>query len=96
MKKIFLGLLLLLASGCTTSPVVLNSNFDSKLKPVYEDYFNYYLFGFVGKATVNLQKVCVDQKPYALQRTFTFDDGLITLVTLGIYTPMTVRVWCGD
>lgn len=78
------------------TPIALDSKFTLDSKPAYEDYLDYYALGFIGNHSVDVQKVCVDQKPYAVQRIFGPDDALITLATLGIYTPMTVRVWCGN
>lgn len=96
MKKALLTLFACGAVGCSSTRLVYSEKFDRTQKPVYEDYMDYYFLGFVGHPSVNVQKVCMDQKPLALQRIFTFDDALISLVTIGIYTPWTVRVWCGD
>ena len=87
---------LILNAGCTMTPISLQHKFSPDSKPSYEDYMDYYAMGFIGSPSVDMQKICMDQKPYAVQRAFTPDDALITLVTLGIYMPMTVRVWCGD
>jgi hypothetical protein len=74
--------------------------FDQKWRPdsraVYEDYFDYYIFGLVGNPTLDVQKVCMDQKPYAMRRVRGGDDVMLAFFTLGIYTPATVRVWCGE
>jgi hypothetical protein len=86
----------LMVSGCISARVALDPNFDPEAKPSYEDYVDYWLLGLVGDPTLNLQKICVDQKPYGLRRMKTPVDGFITLVTLGVYSPATVRVWCGN
>lgn len=96
MKRCALAILSLALVGCGSTPVVLDGKYRHGTKPAYVDYFDYYVFGLVGHPTVNVQKACVDQKPLAVQRYFSVEDGVISFVTLGIYTPMTVRVWCGD
>ena len=88
--------LCLILSGCISAKVSLDPRWNAKEKPAYEDYVDYYVFGFVGNPALDLQKICVDQKPYGLQRVKTWEDGLITVFTVGIYSPATVRVWCGD
>ncbi len=68
----------------------------TKQKPVYVDYFDQYLLWTIGRPSVDLAQVCVDQKPYGFQHHRSAEDGLIALFTIGIYTPTTVRVWCGE
>lgn len=95
-----IGLCLLTSSlvltGCMSTRVSFDPKWDARSKPVLEDYFDYYLLGLIGENEINLQKVCMDQKLYGMRRFMSFQDGFITAITLGIYTPMTVRVWCGD
>jgi hypothetical protein len=76
--------------------VVFDPSWPGGGKPAYEDYFDQYLLGLVGKPTLNLQKVCMDQKPRAFQYFKSAEDVALTALTVGIYSPVTVRVWCGD
>lgn len=85
-----------LLAGCGSTKVALNERWDSSRKPSYVDYFDYYWWGLKGHRTVNLQTVCVDQKPLGFQRLRTAEDITIGVFTLGIYLPATVRVWCGE
>jgi hypothetical protein len=89
-------LLALFAAGCMSTKVALHPKFDPGAKPSYTDYFDYYWFSLAGKPTVNLAQVCLDQKPLGFQRVKAADDIIISVVTLGIYTPATVKVWCGE
>jgi hypothetical protein len=79
-----------------SSRVVFDSKWEPGSRAVYEDYFDYYFFGLIGENHVDVQRVCMDQKPYAVRRLRSGEDFFISLVTFGIYTPATVRVWCGD
>lgn len=88
---------ILALTGCMSTKVILNKDWDPKIHKVsYVDYFDYYIFGFIGHPSVRLTQVCMDQKPYAFQRVQTAEDGIISIVTLGIYTPATLKVWCGE
>jgi hypothetical protein len=95
MKRL-VPILFFVLSGCMSVTLSLSPKWDSESKPVYEDYVDYWWWGLRGKPRLNLQKICVDQKPYAVRRLKSGEDIFITFVTLGIYTPSTVRVWCGD
>ena len=91
-----LCLFCLFAAGCVSAKVSLNSKFNVDEPPAYTDYVDYYFWGLAGDPALNLQKICYDQKAYGVQRVNTWEDGIITFFTLGIYAPATVRVWCGD
>lgn len=95
MKRIALLLFILLA-GCQTVRVQFSDKWDRTQRPSYTDYFDYYWWGLRGTNSVSIQKACVDQRPYGMVRSRTVEDMLITALTLGIYTPVTVKVWCGD
>jgi len=82
--------------GCMSSRVRLSNEFNPSKPADYVDYMDYYFGGLAGHPELNLQKICVDQKPLGVEQAKYPADWIITLVTLGIYSPETVRVWCGD
>lgn len=82
--------------GCMSTKVVFDGRWNPNAKPSYEDYMDSYLFGFMGKPSISISKVCMDQRPLAMQRVKGAEDIFLSLITLGIYTPSTVNVWCGD
>lgn len=88
--------LYLLLGSCVSTYVVFDRSWDKKAKPAYTDYFDSYFGGFVGHESVNLSRVCMDQKILAVRRYKSWEDGFLTGITLGIYAPTTVSVWCGD
>lgn len=91
------ALVALAASGCMSTTIVFSENWQRDSKPAYEDYFDSYLLGFAGPTpSVTVAKVCMDQKPTAIKRVQTVEDVLLTAITLGIYLPTTVRIWCAD
>lgn len=91
-----LVLLFTLLAGCQTVRIQFNDKWDKSLPPSYTDYFDYYWWGLRGTNSVSVQKACVDQKPYGLTKARTVEDMAITALTLGVYAPLTVKVWCGD
>ncbi len=93
--KSTLALLAILLAGCMNTKVQLDKQWNPSSKPSYVDYFDSYWWGFSGKPELSLQKVCMDQRPHGFQRVKTAEDIFISAVTLGIYYPTTVKVWCG-
>lgn len=90
-------LLLVLTTACMTSTVKLNEGLNVRSKPSYEDYFDSFALGWLGRPTsVSLAAVCMDQKILGYQKAFTSEDAIFSILTWGLYTPFTVRVWCGD
>lgn len=83
-----------LLSGCVSTKVALSKDWHHARKPDYEDYFDYYLFGTIGRNNVDIQRACMERRPEGFERTRTVEDGILTYMTLGIYSPLTVRVWC--
>jgi len=93
---ILLLIIAVLFSGCMSTKIILSDKWNPHSPPTYVDYFDTYWFGFAGRPSVAVQKVCLDQNPLAVHRIKTPEDAIITLFTLGIYTPTTVRIWCGE
>ncbi len=92
----FLLLISWLMLGCMSTTVVFDEKWQSSSKPTYTDYYDQYFIGFSGVSVVHLEKVCMDQKIHAAQKIKTSEDMILTGLTLGIYSPVTVNVWCGD
>jgi hypothetical protein len=81
---------LVMATGCYTV------RFQSNLPPggaKYEEKGHFFLWGLVGEKQVDLKKLC-PAGPARWQNQQSFVDGLIGVVTLGIYIPRSVDVEC--
>jgi hypothetical protein len=85
-----------LLAGCQSTRIAMSEKWDHRNQPSYVDYFDYYWWGFSGDNSVSMQKACVDQRPLGFERVQTVEDIMITAVTLGLYTPVTVKIWCGE
>ncbi len=100
MNKITPALLLpVLLAGCISTKFVIDDKWNPSSKPSYVDNFEGWWWGLAESrhpAEVSLQKVCMDQKPMAVQRVKNAEDIIISVLALGIYLPTTVKVWCGE
>lgn len=84
-------------AGCVSARWTAEGESIKGLQPVYEDYFDRYFFGLAGpNQEVPIAEVCLDQKPIGYKKYFSFTDGFFSVISLGIYTPITMRVWCSD
>lgn len=68
MKHLILLALITSAMGCMYTKIVYDQRWDSKLKPSYVDYMDSYFLSLWGHPEVSITKVCMDQRPLALQR----------------------------
>lgn len=94
MKKVALLIPFLLFTACVNVP--LSPNWNRSEKPAYTDYLDSYFFGLTGEQDVDPARACVDQKPMGYRKVKTFEDIFLSVITLGIYFPTTVKVWCGS
>jgi hypothetical protein len=88
------GASMLALSACST--VTINPEGHAKLagEPTYQDSKAFFLLGLVGEHHVDVLRICNGREPVQMQGQQTFADGLLGLITLGIYTPYTTKVWC--
>jgi hypothetical protein len=96
MKKSSLILSVLLVGITACSTVTIKPEGQNKLvnKPTYLDSKPFYLWGLSGEHRVDVLKVCNKNEPLQMQSQQTFSDGLLSLITLGIYAPHTMKIWC--
>jgi hypothetical protein len=82
------------AAGCST--VTINPYGTRRLSttPTQVDRKSFFVFGLVGDQSVDVSAVCGTRKPVQMQAQSTFVDSLLGIVTLGIYAPRSVRIWC--
>ena len=62
--------------------------------PTYSDWKAFYFWGLAGEQHVNVQEVCGDKKVVQMQAQDSSGIRLVSILTLGIYTPRTAKVWC--
>ncbi len=65
--------------------------------PTYERDANYFVFGFFPRAhEVKMSEACGDQPFRQAYIDHSFLQATVSFFTLGIYTPRTIQVWCGN
>ncbi len=81
---------------CACSTVTIQPQAQQKIssKPTYQESKSFFLFGLVGEHHVDVTQICGGKEPLQMQSQQTFVDGALTILTLGIYTPHTAKVWC--
>ena len=62
----------------------------------YEDSRPFYLWGLVGEQRVDVKQICSNTPVIQMQSQQTFSDEALSLITLGIYSPHTIKVWCQE
>jgi hypothetical protein len=92
-KLLTIGLIGLIG-GCSTVTISPKGTGKIVSKPTYEDSRPFYFFGLAGEQHVDVQEVCSGKSAIQMQSQQTFVDGLLGGITLGIYAPHSVKVWC--
>lgn len=59
----------------------------------HDEWASYFLFGLVGDHEIDVRELC-PQGVYEITTGTNFLTWLVTMVTVGIYNPRKVNVWC--
>ncbi len=98
MRKILLFpfcLVMLSLAACSTVTVTKDSHAKSISPPAYTERQHFFLWGLApGRIAVGLKGVCSDTDVRQIQTQRTFLDGLLGFITVGLYSPRTMRIWC--
>ncbi|ADN75505.1 Bor family protein [Ferrimonas balearica DSM 9799] len=94
-KTMIMGAVLIGLTGCSTVTIKPDPTVVVNKTPSYEDSRHFFFWGLAGEERVNVSEVCEGQ-PAQMQSQQTFLDGLFGGLTLGIYAPHSVKVWCQD
>ena len=96
MKKACLYCFCIFLVSCQTVTISPQGrSFVYSSNPVYKSSLHFFLAGIVGEYSINVEDICGERAVEQMQTQSTFLDGFLYVLTLGIYTPKTVRVWCG-
>ncbi|GAA3939872.1 Bor family protein [Litoribacillus peritrichatus] len=90
---IIAGLYLMLMA-CSSVTIHPTATFKYSSEPTYQDSRHFFFWGLVGQTRVDVKQICQQKRVVQMQSQATFVDGLLTLITLGIYAPHSVKVWC--
>lgn len=81
-------------SACSTVTIHPTNATKLTTEPTYQETKSFFLAGLVGERRVNVTEICGDKDVAQMQSQQTFGNGLLGALTLGIYAPHTVKVWC--
>jgi hypothetical protein len=92
-QRACLAVVIIIASGCYSTTARPDGGFKVATAPTFEQRQDFYLWGLVGESHINTQQVCPNGSSQ-IQSQVTFVDGLLNVITLGIYSPQSARIWC--
>lgn len=81
-------------SACSTITMHPKPIDQIKTRATYQDSKPFFLFGLIGEQHVNVSEICGKSDVLQMQTHQSFFNGFLTVITLGIYSPHIVRVWC--
>jgi hypothetical protein len=93
-KSLTAVLLLSFLTACSTVTIHPQQSTKLSSEPTYKDSKPFFLWGLVGEHRVDTAAICDGAEPKQMQSQQTFTDGLLGVITLGIYLPHTAKVWC--
>jgi hypothetical protein len=94
MKRVYLVLVMCLASACSTVTITPKGQSKLSIPPTYEDRMPFFLGGLIGEKDVDVKAVCKGKTVKQVQTQQVFMDSFLAVVTLTIYAPRTVKIWC--
>jgi len=93
-RTLAVALCIALVSGCATVTVNHADSTRRTSDPTWSKRYWFLLGGFVSDKHVDVRQVCGSRTAVQMQTRHTFVDGVIGMVTFGILSPRTARVWC--
>ena len=96
MKPLIIGAIVLSLSACSAVTIQPRATAKITSQANYEDSRPFYLWGLVGEQRVDVKQICSNTPVIQMQSQQTISDGALSLITLGIYSPHTIKVWCQE
>src|SRR5712671_463836 len=83
---------LLGSAGCYKATFIRDPN---AVKGVEKDqWLDFWVFGIVGEQNLDVRQFCSDGRVAQIQTHGNFGTGIVSFLTIGIYTPRKVTVTC--
>ena len=93
MKKLFISALIMVLTGCATQRFDVQPNKQEMLS--HDDSQTFWVAGIGQTEEIDAGKTCGGKdKVQRVETQLTPGNILLTIVTLGIYTPRQIRVYC--
>ncbi|MBQ8482144.1 MAG: Bor family protein [Alphaproteobacteria bacterium] len=98
MKKhltlLFCAFIIAVLSSCSTQNFEINPNPTAMEQPSYEGTNHFLLWGFRQVQTMHPGEACGPEGVSRVETKETFINGLLSVLTLGIYAPRDYAVYC--
>lgn len=95
-KVSLLFALVVTISACSTVTVRPQGGTKDSSKADYIDSKPFYFGGPIGMHKVDVNEACEGNEVTQMQTVSTSSDWFFSVITLGIYTPRTAKVWCEE
>ena len=82
--------------SCSTVTIHPKQSGKLSTEPTFEESKDYYFWGLVGEHRVDVKGICGDKKVLQIQSQGTVSNVIFGILTLGIYSPHTGKIWCGE
>ena len=86
----------IMLTACASVTVRPDGGAKLATKPDYQQSKNYFFWGLGGVHTIDVVEVCGEAGAEQFQSQYTFMNGFLTVITLGIYAPKTAKVGCKE
>lgn len=97
MKSIFQFVVVAaMLSACSTVTIRDHGTEKVSSEPSYSSSKAFFFWGLAGSAHINTTAICHGKRPVQMQSQKTFVDGLLSVLTIGLYSPRTASVWCTE
>jgi hypothetical protein len=95
-KLILLTIMMTLVSSCASQKFYISEEpLAPGLVPTQEGSAHFFITGIGQTREINARQICNDRPIRILETRYSFADGFIGLVTMGLYTPRSWAVYCG-
>lgn len=94
MKKLSIVAMAILLASCTTQTYIVSDQVGASV-PSHDKMQHFFAQGIVQQQEVDAQSICNGSNNVTkIQTQQTFLNGLLNVLTQGIYTPRDMRVYC--
>lgn len=80
--------------ACATVTIRPDDGEKLETEPSDSKRLSFYLGGLVGEHHIDVREVCGERSMVQMQTQETFVDRLLRMLTLYIYSPRHVKIWC--
>jgi hypothetical protein len=94
MKNLVSISVLLILTACSTQRIYMDTEDRTTSRDSYEKSQPFFIAGLGQTVEFDSNQACGKRKPAIVETKQTFVDGLLGVVTFGIYTPRTLQIYC--